>query len=129
MLNYKEITKRIENLIQSNNLTASGFAEKIGVQRSSISHIISGRNKPSLEFLIKITEVFPETSLSELVYGTISNLPSHSIDKNSLNSLNDSKTDNSQLEVKLDDSQTQKTEKSLVMLYSDGTFEKYNLKS
>ena len=129
MLNYKEITKRIENLIQSNNLTASGFAEKIGVQRSSISHIISGRNKPSLEFLIKITEVFPETSLSELVYGTISNLPSHSIDKNSLNSLNDSKTDNSQLEMKLDDSQTQKTEKSLVMLYSDGTFEKYNLKS
>ena len=129
MLNYKEITKRIEILIQSNNLTASGFAEKIGVQRSSISHIISGRNKPSLEFLIKITEVFPETSLSELVYGTISNLPSHSIDKNSLNSLNDSKTDNSQLEMKLDDSQTQKTEKSLVMLYSDGTFEKYNLKS
>tara|TARA_Y100000996_G_scaffold171697_1_gene133510 strand:- start:2512 stop:2901 length:390 start_codon:yes stop_codon:yes gene_type:complete len=129
MLNYKEITKRIENLIHSNNLTASGFAEKIGVQRSSISHIISGRNKPSLEFLIKITEVFPETSLSELVYGTISNLPSHSIDKNSLNSLNDSKTDNSQLEMKLDDSQTQKTEKSLVMLYSDGTFEKYNLKS
>tara|TARA_B100001758_G_scaffold77058_1_gene65145 strand:- start:363 stop:752 length:390 start_codon:yes stop_codon:yes gene_type:complete len=129
MLNYKEITKRIENLIQSNNLTASGFAEKIGVQRSSISHIISGRNKPSLEFLIKITEVFPETSLSELVYGTISNLPSHSIDENSLNSLNDSKTDNSQLEMKLDDSQTQKTEKSLVMLYSDGTFEKYNLKS
>ena len=129
MLNYKEITKRIENLIHKNNLTASGFAEKIGVQRSSISHIISGRNKPSLEFLIKITEVFPETSLSELVYGTISNLPSHSIDKNSLNSLNDSKTDNSQLEMKLDDSQTQKTEKSLVMLYSDGTFEKYNLKS
>tara|TARA_B100001769_G_C22009785_1_gene542659 strand:+ start:440 stop:829 length:390 start_codon:yes stop_codon:yes gene_type:complete len=129
MLNYKEITKRIENLIQSNNLTASGFAEKIGVQRSSISHIISGRNKPSLEFLIKITEVFPETSLSELVYGTISNLPSHSIDENSLNSLNDSKTDDSQLEMKLDDSQTQKTEKSLVMLYSDGTFEKYNLKS
>ena len=129
MLNYKEITKRIENLIKSNNLTASGFAEKIGVQRSSISHIISGRNKPSLEFLIKITEVFPETSLSELVYGTISNLPSHSIDENSLNSLNDSKTDNSQLEMKLDDSQTQKTEKSLVMLYSDGTFEKYNLKS
>ena len=129
MLNYKEITKRIENLIQSNNLTASGFAEKIGVQRSSISHIISGRNKPSLEFLIKITEVFPETSLSELVYGTISNLSPHSIDENSLNSLNDSKTDNSQLEMKLDDSQTQKTEKSLVMLYSDGTFEKYNLKS
>tara|TARA_B110000003_G_scaffold82999_1_gene84769 strand:+ start:3713 stop:4102 length:390 start_codon:yes stop_codon:yes gene_type:complete len=129
MLNYKEITKRIKNLIQTNELTASGFAEKIGVQRSSISHIISGRNKPSLEFLIKITEVFPETSLSELVYGDKTNIhPPTSIDTNK-NSLNDSKMDNSQLEMELVNPKTQKKEKSLIMIYSDGTFEKYNLKS
>jgi transcriptional regulator with XRE-family HTH domain len=129
MLNYKEITMRIENLIQSNELTASGFAEKIGVQRSSISHIISGRNKPSLEFLIKITEVFPETSLLELVYGGDSNISSSNVAKTDSNALNDSKKDNSQLEIGLSDPQVQKKEKSLVMLYSDGTFEKYNLKS
>jgi transcriptional regulator with XRE-family HTH domain len=129
MLNYKEITKRIKNLIQTNELTASGFAEKIGVQRSSISHIISGRNKPSLEFLIKITEVFPETSLSELVYGDKTNIhPPTSTDTNT-NFLNDSKMDNSQLEMELVNPQTQKKEKSLIMIYSDGTFEKYNLKS
>ena len=129
MLNYKEITKRIKNLIQTNELTASGFAEKIGVQRSSISHIISGRNKPSLEFLIKITEVFPETSLSELVYGDKTNIhPPTSIDTNK-NSLNDSKMDNPQLEMELVNPKTQKKEKSLIMIYSDGTFEKYNLKS
>ena len=129
MLNYKEITKRIKNLIQTNELTASGFAEKIGVQRSSISHIISGRNKPSLEFLIKITEVFPETSLSELVYGDKTNIhPPTSIDTTK-NSLNDSKMDNSQLEMELVNPKTQKKEKSLIMIYSDGTFEKYNLKS
>ena len=129
MLNYKEITMRIENLIQSNELTASGFAEKIGVQRSSISNIISGRNKPSLEFLIKITEVFPETSLLELVYGGDSNISPSSVAKTDSNPLNDSKKDNSQLEIGLSDPQVQKKEKSLVMLYSDGTFEKYNLKS
>ena len=129
MLNYKEITMRIENLIQSNELTASGFAEKIGVQRSSISHIISGRNKPSLEFLIKITEVFPETSLLELVYGGDSNISPSNVAKTDSNALNDSKKDNSQLEIGLSDPQVQKKEKSLVMLYSDGTFEKYNLKS
>ena len=111
MLNYKEITKRIKNLIQTNELTASGFAEKIGVQRSSISHIISGRNKPSLEFLIKITEVFPETSLSELVYGDKTNIhPPTSIDTNK-NSLNDSKMDNSQLEMELVNPKTQKKRK------------------
>ena len=85
--------------------------------------------KPSLEFLIKITEVFPETSLSELVYGDKTNIhPPTSIDTNK-NSLNDSKMDNSQLEMELVNPKTQKKEKSLIMIYSDGTFEKYNLKS
>lgn len=129
MLNYKEVTKRIEKLIHSNELTASGFAEKIGVQRSSISHIISGRNKPSLDFLIKITEVFPEISLSELVYGDKSNTHSPTETKTDLNSLGDLKKDNSQLKMELGDPQIQKKEKSLIMIYSDGTFEKYNLKS
>jgi len=129
MLNYKEIIKRIENLIQSKELTASGFAEKIGVQRSSISHIISGRNKPSLEFLIKITEVFPETSLTELVYGNKSSSIHSNYHENDISTLDGSKSDNSQLEMKLDDSGEEKIERSLVVLYSDGTFEKYNPKS
>tara|TARA_X000001036_G_scaffold422778_1_gene446056 strand:- start:449 stop:838 length:390 start_codon:yes stop_codon:yes gene_type:complete len=129
MLNYKEIIKRIENLIQLKELTASGFAEKIGVQRSSISHIISGRNKPSLEFLIKITEVFPETSLTELVYGNKSSSIHSNYPKNDSSTLDGSKSDNSQLEMKLGDSGKEKIEKSLVVLYSDGTFEKYNPKS
>jgi len=129
MLNYLEITKRIEKIIKTKELTASSFAEKIGVQRSSISHIMSGRNKPSLEFLIKITEVFPEISLSGLVYGDNSTTPPHSIIKSSSKPVNDLKTINSQLEIKSSDSSNPKTEKSLIMLYSDGTFEKYDLKS
>ena len=126
MLNYKEITKRIENIIQSNELSASSFAEKIGVQRSSISHIMSGRNKPSLEFLIKITEVFPKTSLSELVYGANSSNTPYSNTESELEGLNELEMNNSQLEIK---SANGKIEKSLVILYSDGTFEKYNPKS
>ena len=126
MLNYKEITKRIENIIQSNELSASSFAEKIGVQRSSISHIMSGRNKPSLEFLIKITEVFPKTSLSELVYGANSSNTPYSNTESELEGLNELEINNSQLEIK---SANGKIEKSLVILYSDGTFEKYNPKS
>ena len=95
MLNYKEITKRIENIIQSNELSASSFAEKIGVQRSSISHIMSGRNKPSLEFLIKITEVFPKTSLSELVYGANSSNTPYSNTESELKGLNELEINNS----------------------------------
>ncbi|MEJ6583565.1 MAG: helix-turn-helix transcriptional regulator, partial [Crocinitomicaceae bacterium] len=56
MLNNTEIVHRIQNIMNENELSASSFADRIGVQRSSISHILSGRNKPSLDFLAKIED-------------------------------------------------------------------------
>lgn len=41
------------------NISATRFAEEIGVQRSSISHILSGRNKPSYDFILKVLEKYP----------------------------------------------------------------------
>ena len=52
-----------------NALNASAFADKIGVQRSSISHLLSGRNKPSLDFIMKILEVFPDINLYWILEG------------------------------------------------------------
>jgi antitoxin component HigA of HigAB toxin-antitoxin module len=49
-------------------LNASAFADKIGVQRSSLSHLLSGRNKPSLDF-IKILDVFPDVDLYWMING------------------------------------------------------------
>ncbi|WP_396183408.1 helix-turn-helix domain-containing protein [Flavobacterium sp.] len=63
MLNTQEIVKKLEMIFDYYQLNASSFADKIGVQRSSLSHLLSGRNKPSLEFVIKITECFPEVDL------------------------------------------------------------------
>ncbi|RTZ46541.1 XRE family transcriptional regulator [Chryseobacterium arthrosphaerae] len=54
------LNERISKVIEYSNLTPSEFADEIDVQRSSISHITSGRNKPSLEFIIKIKSRFPE---------------------------------------------------------------------
>ncbi|MDH7445782.1 helix-turn-helix transcriptional regulator [Aquimarina sp. 2201CG14-23] len=51
------------------HVSASGFADAMGVGRSSISHILSGRNKPSLDFVMKITEAYPEAELYWLLYG------------------------------------------------------------
>ena len=50
-------------------ISAALLAERIEVQRSSISHILSGRNKPSLEFVLKILKTFPEVELYWLVNG------------------------------------------------------------
>ena len=61
---------RIQLLIKSKNLTASKFADEIGVQRSGISHLLSGRNKPSLEFIQKILSRFPELRIEWLINGS-----------------------------------------------------------
>ena len=73
MLNYEEIVLRIKKVIEDHELNAASFAEKIGVQRSGISHILSGRNKPSLEFLSKIQITFEEVEFDWLLLGTKNN--------------------------------------------------------
>jgi len=69
MVNTDDFIKRIEKILDYYNLTASSFADKIGVQRSSISHLLSGRNKPSLDFILKILDVFPEIDLYWILNG------------------------------------------------------------
>lgn len=61
--------ERIRKLINSKNLNAAQFADQIGVQRSSISHVLSGRNKPSLEFIQKILNTFPDVNSDWLLSG------------------------------------------------------------
>ena len=69
MVNTLNFGKRIQEIMKFNQLSASGFADAMGVGRSSISHILSGRNKPSLDFVMKITEAYPEAELQWLLYG------------------------------------------------------------
>lgn len=61
---------RIEHIIRAKNLTATEFAEKLGVQPSGISHVLSGRNNPSLDFVKRLKETFPEYNLDWIIFGT-----------------------------------------------------------
>lgn len=65
-MNYKVI---LEEIFQVYNVNAREFANKIDVQRSSISHVLSGRNRPSLDFLIKVKREFPELRWDYLLLG------------------------------------------------------------
>jgi len=60
---------RFKTLLQQLKLSPSEFADKIGVQRSSVSHVLSGRNKPGLDFLEKILNTFPEIDANWLITG------------------------------------------------------------
>ena len=69
MVNTDDFIKRLEIILDYYSLNASSFADKIGVQRSSLSHLLSGRNKPSLDFILKIMDVFPEVDLYWILNG------------------------------------------------------------
>jgi len=56
-------------ILKAKNITASKFADVVGVQRSSVSHILSGRNNPSLDVIQKILKRFPDISSEWLLSG------------------------------------------------------------
>lgn len=64
-----DLNSRVQKIINYSELSSSEFADEIGVQRSNISHVLSGRNKPSLDFLIKIKDRFPEIQWEWLIEG------------------------------------------------------------
>ena len=93
------ITIRIQKLIKSKSLTKSAFAAEIGIQRSSLAHFFSGRNKPSLDFFLKIKNKYPEIDLNWIISG-----------KKTLSS-----------EIK---KPKEKQIDSVIILYKDGTYKK-----
>lgn len=123
MINSLEFTERLQKVIDFYSETASSFAEKIGVQRSSISHILSGRNKPSLDFVMKVLHSYPEVELYWLMNGKGS-FPNVIKTTESLNVIspraqklpkNDALDSNSEIE-------------KIVIFYKDGTFKSFNTK-
>ena len=60
---------RIKQIIDKEKLSSTQFATEIGVQRSALSHVLSGRNKPSLDFMMKIKTRYPDINLDWLMLG------------------------------------------------------------
>ena len=128
MINNEAFTKRLKKVIEYYGESASSFAEKIGVQRSSISHILSGRNKPSLEFVMKVLQTYPEVDLYWLLYGkgsfpTPLNKVNTQIKTTSKqNTLPGVEAENSVFEnMALKNSNTSAIER-IILCYKDGTF-------
>lgn len=63
------MVNRIQEIIKRYDLTPSRFADQLEVPRSTISHILSERNKPSLEFLQKILDNYPDININWLIRG------------------------------------------------------------
>lgn len=69
MVNNTDFAKRLHKILHEYELSASSFADKIHVGRATISHILSGRNKPSLDFVMKVVQTFPQVDIYWLLNG------------------------------------------------------------
>lgn len=59
-----DLSEKIKHILNQKNISPSLFADEIGIQRSSISHILAGRNKPSLDIVQKIVKRFPDLGVN-----------------------------------------------------------------
>jgi len=116
MVNTEEFIVRLEKILDYYGLSAAAFADKIGVQRSSISHLLSGRNKPSLEFVMKVVRAFPEVNLYWLLNGK-GTFPA----KKEITPTPDPKIRRVPEHIP-----TTKTIQRIVIFYNDGSFESFD---
>ena len=122
MINSDDFAKRLQKVIDYYTETASSFSDKIGVQRSSISHILSGRNKPSLDFVLKILAAYPEVELYWLLNGK-GGFPSHPQKKTTEKKRNlDAPERVVNVKTETEDTGIDK----IVIFYKDGTFKEFS---
>ena len=132
MVNTSNFSKRLQKILDFYGVTATSFSEKIAFNRSTISHLLSGRNKPSLEFVMKVLQTYPEVDLYWLLYGkgsfpTPLNKVSTQIKTTSKqNEIPGVDPENSVFEnMALKNSNTSAIER-IILCYKDGTFKQYN---
>ncbi|MBU2527134.1 MAG: helix-turn-helix domain-containing protein [Bacteroidetes bacterium] len=132
MVNTEAFSKRLEKVIQHYQLTASAFADSLGVQRSGVSHILSGRNKPSLDFVLKLLHTYPEVDLQWIMNGK-GYFPKRN-ETVKVEEISDTEKTDVKVVPNLPKSMTDKqapkiaSEKAIrkiVIFYEDGTFEIY----
>ena len=123
MVNTVDFINRLKDIIQHHQLSASQFAASIGVQRSSISHILSGRNKPSLDFILKVTNTYTDVDIYWLLNGKGSFPKSSSSPTIAGNSPALSSPNNNPESV------NHKKINRILICYDDGTFDEYHKES
>ena len=137
MVNTDQFVKRLNRILEYYDLSAASFADSIEVGRSSISHILSGRNKPSLDFVMKVVKNFPEVELYWLLNGK-GKFPTTSTSEELQTPVPEKVSPPSKMEnqqnseeqirqpiVPVTKNKTGKEIQRIVIFYSDGSFEAF----
>ena len=106
------IQDRVQLIIKANNESPSSFADKVGIKRSNLSHVLSGRNNPSLDFLAKVINTYPNVNASWLLTGETREGDFKEEVKPEITNASKSNTENGDIE-------------KIVIFYSNKTFKEY----
>ena len=126
-MSTEEFGSRLKEIMSYYSLSASALAERINVQRSSISHVLSGRNKPSLDFITKLTIALPNINLYWLLNGTenmLRNPTPESASSSTIISSQKKTTSETEDFSLLSQSDKQPLDR-IVVFYKDGRFDNY----
>ena len=63
------MNNRLQRFLDAENITQSQLAERLGVAKASISHILAGRNKPGFDFIQSMAQNYPDLNLDWLIAG------------------------------------------------------------
>lgn len=113
------IQERLHLILKMHSMSPAAFADKLGVQRSNVSHVLSGRNKPGLDFLNKIILNFPRVNAHWLLSGEMPSTQSNlkDIEGSELNSIHQDQAEKENI--------SSKEVIKIVEFYSDGSFSEY----
>ncbi len=138
---------RIKDLMEKKALSASQFADGMDVPRAVLSHILSGRNKPSLDVVLKIADTYNDVSLEWLLLGKgemLTNLATKSlggqehtttvaIENNDTSSFQKQNESSGKVQKNVVAAPSSKSEiivargiKQVMVFYTDGTFEVFD---
>ncbi len=142
--------EKIEYLLRAGNYTATSLARLLDIQPSGLSHILSGRNKPSFDLVVKILRAFPDVNPDWLLldsdqvyrnptatelaaaqkYEDVSSEEASSLDASQNNQISESKNEekNEQPSIFAASSNCGKSVERVIVLYSDKSFDSYSIK-
>ena len=137
--------EKIEFLLRNKGLTSPQLARMLEIQPSGISHILSGRNKPSFDLVVKILRAFPDIDPDwllldgEQIFRTGESAPTSSADiapaaevslfgsvENIEISRGSDEQKNEQTTIFSNRQSSQKAVKRVIILYADNTFESFS---
>lgn len=125
MVNNLHFAERLKRVMSFYNLTATALADSIGIQRSSISHLLSGRNKPSLDFVLKVLQEYPEVELYWLMNGK-GEFPKKEIIKPvSSPPISQNNIVENKMPSEIQEMETSSEIDKIVIFYKNGTFKSY----